>query len=200
MAEAILVTRGLAKEFRGFWAVDGVDLDIAEGSVHALVGPNGAGKTTLFNLLTGFIPRTSGSIRLAGVEIGGRRPEEVARVGLARSFQITNLFPQLSLRRHLELALAGPTGLGWRFWRSDKAVYRFTERADELLDEVGLLHQAEQHAGLSPTGVSARWNRRSRWPSTRRCCCWTSRPRGWASRTSAGQWRSCRSSAPGGPW
>ncbi|GAA3225545.1 ABC transporter ATP-binding protein [Actinocorallia longicatena] len=152
MPEAILTARGLAKEFRGFRAVDGVDLDIEEGSVHALVGPNGAGKTTLFNLLTGFLPATAGKITLAGAEISGRRPEDVARAGLARSFQITSLFPQLSLRRHLELALAGPTGLGWRFWRSDRALRDFTPRADELLDQVGLLGHAGEHAGTLAYG------------------------------------------------
>ncbi|SEG74164.1 amino acid/amide ABC transporter ATP-binding protein 1, HAAT family [Thermomonospora echinospora] len=152
MTGAILAARGLAKEFRGFRAVDGVDLDVAEGSVHALVGPNGAGKTTLFNLLTGFLPPTAGTITLGRRDLTGRRPEEVARAGLARSFQITSLFPQMTVRRHLELALAGPTGLGWRFWRSDKALRRFAGRADELLDQVGLLGFADQAAGTLAYG------------------------------------------------
>ncbi|WP_119726705.1 ABC transporter ATP-binding protein [Thermomonospora amylolytica] len=152
MTGAILTARGLAKEFRGFRAVDGVDLDVAEGSVHALVGPNGAGKTTLFNLLTGFLPATEGTIALGGRDLTGRRPEQVARAGLARSFQITSLFPEQTVRRHLELALAGPTGLGWRFWRSDKALARFSDRADELLDQVGLLEFADRPAGTLAYG------------------------------------------------
>lgn len=86
-------TTGLRKVFRGFRAVDGVDLSVAEGSVHALVGPNGAGKTTLFNLLSGFIAPSAGQIRLAGRDITGLAPERIARLGVARSFQITNLFP-----------------------------------------------------------------------------------------------------------
>jgi branched-chain amino acid transport system ATP-binding protein len=152
MGEPVLAARGLVKEFRGFRAVDGVDLDVADGSVHALVGPNGAGKTTLFHLLTGFHRPTAGTITLDGHEIAGRPPEQIARLGMARSFQITSLFPRMTLRRHLELALAGPTGLGWRFWRSDRALDRFRERAEELLEEVGLGEQAEEPAGTLAYG------------------------------------------------
>src|SRR5690606_20409608 len=108
----VLRARGLTREFRGFRAVDGVDLDVAEGSVHALVGPNGAGKTTLFNLLTGFLKPTAGSVLLQGRrELAGRSPETITRLGVARSFQITSLFAELTPRQHVELALAGPTGL-----------------------------------------------------------------------------------------
>ena len=118
--QAILSARGLTRDFRGFRAVDGVDLDVAPESVHALVGPNGAGKTTLFNLLTGFLPASGGRIELAGRDVTGLPPERVARLGVARSFQITSLFPQLAAREHVELALQSGTGLGWRFWRSAK--------------------------------------------------------------------------------
>src|SRR5829696_6452255 len=102
-----LQTFGLCKDFRGFRAVDSVELTVPAGSVHALVGPNGAGKTTLFNLLTGFLRPTAGRIEVAGQDVTGRPPEQVARRGVARSFQITSLFDQLSLREHVELALAG---------------------------------------------------------------------------------------------
>jgi branched-chain amino acid transport system ATP-binding protein len=146
-AVPVLTARGLVREFRGFRAVDEVDLDVAEGSVHALVGPNGAGKTTLFNLLTGFLKPTAGSVRLGAHELAGRSPEAISRLGVARSFQITSLFAELTPRRHLELALASPTGLGWRFWRSDKALGRFAERAEELLDETGLAGQGDVPAG-----------------------------------------------------
>ncbi|WP_329259172.1 ABC transporter ATP-binding protein [Actinoallomurus sp. NBC_01490] len=142
-----LTARGLVREFRGFRAVDGVDLDVAEGGVHALVGPNGAGKTTLFNLLTGFLKPTAGSVRLGGHELAGRSPEAIARLGVARSFQITSLFAELTPRRHVELALASPTGLGWRFWRSDRALARFAGRAGELLDQVGLAGHGDVPAG-----------------------------------------------------
>ncbi|TDE58628.1 ABC transporter ATP-binding protein [Nonomuraea mesophila] len=149
----ILRVRGLSREFRGFLAVDGVDLDIAEGSVHALVGPNGAGKTTLFNLLTGFLKPSAGSVQLAGGrELAGRSPEAITRLGVARSFQITSLFAELTPHQHVELALASPTGLGWRFWRSDRALARFAGRAGELLDQVGLSGHGHVPAGSLPYG------------------------------------------------
>ena len=148
----VLRAQGLVKEFRGFRAVDGVDLDVADGSVHALVGPNGAGKTTLFNLLTGFLKPSAGRINLRERDLTGRRPEQVARLGVARSFQITSLFAQLTPREHLQLALAGGTGVTWRFWRSDRSLDRFTERADELLEEVGLTAQAGVPAGTLSYG------------------------------------------------
>ncbi|HEX6498263.1 MAG TPA: ABC transporter ATP-binding protein [Micromonosporaceae bacterium] len=141
-----LSTRGLCKDFRGFRAVDGVDLDVAEGSVHALVGPNGAGKTTLFNLLTGFFAPTAGRIEIGGHDVTGLPPERVARLGVARSFQITSLFPQLTAREHVELALQSDSGLGWRFWRSAKLLDRYADRARELLDMVGLSAFAESAA------------------------------------------------------
>jgi branched-chain amino acid transport system ATP-binding protein len=148
----VLEARGLVREFRGFRAVDGVDLDIGEGSVHALVGPNGAGKTTLFNLLTGFLKPTEGSVRLGAHELAGRTPERIARLGLARSFQITSLFAELTPRQHVELALAGRTGLGWRFWRSDRALGRYGDRAAELLGQVGLGDHADIAAGALAYG------------------------------------------------
>jgi branched-chain amino acid transport system ATP-binding protein len=144
----VLKARALIREFRGFRAVDSVDLDVAEGSVHALVGPNGAGKTTLFNLLTGFLKPTAGSVLLEDRrELAGRRPEAIARLGVARSFQITSLFAELTVQQHVELALASGTGLGWRFWRSDRALGRFAERTGELLDQVGLADHGDVPAG-----------------------------------------------------
>jgi branched-chain amino acid transport system ATP-binding protein len=144
---ALLRTRELTKEFRGFTAVQGVDLDVAEGSVHALVGPNGAGKTTLFNLLTGFLAPTSGTIHLGDRDITGLSSEQIVHLGVARSFQITSLFDQMSLVDHVELALASPTGLGYRFWRSQKQMRQFRPRAMELLDQVGLADRGGVFAG-----------------------------------------------------
>ncbi len=143
----LLETRSLTKEFRGFKAVSDVDLTVAEGTIHALVGPNGAGKTTLFNLLTGFLKATSGTIVYDGHDITGRSPEQVAMMGIARSFQITSLFEQMTLREHVELALASPTGMGMQFWRSIKRMKVFRDRAMQLLDEVGLADRAAQPAG-----------------------------------------------------
>jgi len=148
----VLSAQGLSKEFRGFRAVDDVDLEVPEGGVHALVGPNGAGKTTLFNLLTGFVKPTKGRIILGSRELTGRPPEEIARLGVARSFQITSLFPQLTAREHVELALQGGTGLGWRFWRSDKRLARFGDHARDLLAQVRLDHLAGVHAGALSYG------------------------------------------------
>src|SRR6185503_13394653 len=134
----IVSTTALRKEFRGFAAVRDVDLRVAEGSIHALVGPNGAGKTTLFNMLTGFLTPSAGRIEIAGKDVTGEPPERIAGLGVARSFQITTLFPALTARDHVELALQAKTTLGWRFWRSDKQLHRFRDRAEELLASVGL--------------------------------------------------------------
>ncbi len=147
MPATLLETQALTKDFRGFTAVSAVDLSVAEGSIHALVGPNGAGKTTLFNLLTGFLQPSSGTIRYDGRDITGLAPEQIVPLGIARSFQITSLFDQMTLREHLELALAGPSGLGHRFWRSGKAFAQFRDRALQVLDQVGLADKAEIVAG-----------------------------------------------------
>jgi branched-chain amino acid transport system ATP-binding protein len=146
-AGALLQTRALTKEFRGFRAVSDVSLSVAEGTVHALVGPNGAGKTTLFNLLTGFLSPTSGQILFRGEDITGRQPEQIAHLGIARSFQITSLFDQMSAVDHVELALASPTGLGYRFWRSSNQMRQFRDRALDLLDQVGLADRSGAAAG-----------------------------------------------------
>jgi branched-chain amino acid transport system ATP-binding protein len=145
--ETLLQTRSLTKEFRGFRAVSDVDLVVQTGTVHALVGPNGAGKTTLFNLLTGFLEPSSGTIEYDGHDITGKRPEDIAHLGIARSFQITSLFDALTLREHLELALASRTGLGMRFWQSVTRFGRFDDRATALLDQVGLADLSGLPAG-----------------------------------------------------
>lgn len=147
-----LQTYGLCKDFRGFRAVDSVDLCVPAGTVHALVGPNGAGKTTLFNLLTGFLRPSAGRIEVAGTDVTGDPPDRVARRGVARSFQITSLFDQLTLREHVELALAGRGGLGWKFWRSDSLLGRHRADALALLDQVGLAEKADVAAGTLPYG------------------------------------------------
>jgi branched-chain amino acid transport system ATP-binding protein len=149
---AILATHGLCRDFQGFRAVNAVDLTVAEGTVHALVGPNGAGKTTLFNLLTGFLAPTGGRITFAGRDITGQPPERIAALGVARSFQVTSLFAQMGVREHVELALQAGSGLGRRFWRSERLMRRFSVRAGEILAEVGLADLADRPAGSLPYG------------------------------------------------
>lgn len=134
----ILQTHALTKRFRGFVAVDKVDLSVQAGSIHALVGPNGAGKTTLFNMLCGFVRPSAGRIVFGGQDITRLAPDQIARRGVGRSFQITSLFEQLSVVEHVSLALQAATGLGYQFWRAEQALTRFQPRALELLAEVGL--------------------------------------------------------------
>jgi branched-chain amino acid transport system ATP-binding protein len=147
-----LRTSGLTKSFRGFRAVAGVDLEVREGGVHALVGPNGAGKTTLFNLLTGFLRPSGGTITVFDEDVTGLQPEQIAHKGVARSFQITSLFENLTAREHLELALQGRTRQGLRFWRSERLLGRYRADVDDLLDQVGLAALADRPSGLLAYG------------------------------------------------
>ena len=148
----LLAVHGLTKEFRGFRAVNAVDLSVEEGTIHALVGPNGAGKTTLFNMLTGFIKPTAGRIVFNGEDVTKLPPELIVRRKMARSFQITSLFEQLTVVEHVVLALQAETHLGYRFWQSEKVLARFRERALELLTQVGLAEIAERQVASIPYG------------------------------------------------
>ncbi len=134
----ILETRGLSKEFRGFIAVKRVDLRVVRGTIHALIGPNGAGKTTCFNLLTRFLPATSGTITYKGHDITGAAPADVARMGLVRSFQISAVFPYLTSLENVRVALQRKRGGSFDFWRSDGVLRDFDARATDLLAAVGL--------------------------------------------------------------
>ena len=152
MPDLILETRGLTKEFRGFTAVQGVDLKIRRGTIHALIGPNGAGKTTVFNLLTKFLEPTAGSIAYKGEDITAERPAAVARRGLVRSFQISAVFPHLSVRDNVRVALQRPLGNSYHFWRSERVLDRLNERALALLDAVGLASFEHESAAALPYG------------------------------------------------
>jgi branched-chain amino acid transport system ATP-binding protein len=136
--EVILETRGLTKEFQGFVAVNGVDLRVGQGSIHALIGPNGAGKTTVFNLLTRFLPATSGSIVYRGEDVTRLEPAEVARKGLVRSFQISAVFPNLTVLENVRVALQRRLGTSFHFWRSQRTLEALDARAMELLAAVDL--------------------------------------------------------------
>src|SRR5499433_4123689 len=108
--DIILQTRGLTKEFKGFVAVNGVNLAVRRGTIHALIGPNGAGKTTCFNLLTHFLTPSRGRIRFKGRDITGSKPADIARLGLVRSFQISAVFLHLSVLENVRLALQRKRG------------------------------------------------------------------------------------------
>jgi branched-chain amino acid transport system ATP-binding protein len=136
--DTILETRGLTKEFKGFVAVNGVDLAVRRGTIHALIGPNGAGKTTCFNLLTHFLTPTRGQIFYNGREITGSRPAAIARLGLVRSFQISAVFPHLTVLENVRIALQRKRGHSLDFWRSERILGTLDARARELIDSVGL--------------------------------------------------------------
>ena len=152
MAEFILATSGLTKEFRGFSAVNGVDLTVRRGTIHALIGPNGAGKTTVFNLLTKFLEPTSGRIVFNGRDITDERPAAVARLGMVRSFQISAVFPHLTVLANVRLALQRPLGTSFQFWRSKKSLDRLNGEADRLLADVGLATYRDLVASELPYG------------------------------------------------
>jgi branched-chain amino acid transport system ATP-binding protein len=150
--EIILEAIGLTKEFKGFVAVKNVSLKIKRHTIHALIGPNGAGKTTCFNLLTHFLTPTSGRIEFNGLDITGSSPAAIARLGLARSFQISAVFPHLSVRENVRVALQRKLGNSFQFWRSEKVLDALDARALELVDAVGLSAFAEDQAVDLPYG------------------------------------------------
>jgi branched-chain amino acid transport system ATP-binding protein len=150
--EVILETRGLTKEFKGFVAVQDVDLRVRRGTIHALIGPNGAGKTTCFNLLTHFLAPTRGQIFYNGREITGSQPAAIARMGLVRSFQISAVFPHLSVLENVRIALQRKRGASFDFWRSERVLEALNARARELIDAVGLSEFAATAAVELPYG------------------------------------------------
>jgi len=142
-----LEARGLTKEFKGFAAVSNVDLKIRKGSIHALIGPNGAGKTTCFNLLTKFLQPTRGTIIYEGRDITRMAPAQIARLGLVRSFQISAVFPDLSVLQNVRVALQRKRGESYDFWRSEKTLTRFDDAARGFVEEVGLSEFVNNRAG-----------------------------------------------------
>ncbi len=148
----ILETDNLVKEFKGFVAVGGVSLKVRRGSIHALIGPNGAGKTTCFNLLTKFLVPTRGTIRYQGIDITRDQPAQIARRGIVRSFQISAVFPHLTVQENVRIALQRKLGNSFHFWRSDRTLARLDGRAHELLAEVGLEAYAQMVAVELPYG------------------------------------------------
>jgi branched-chain amino acid transport system ATP-binding protein len=150
--DLVIETRELTKLFAGFTAVQDVNLRVRRGSIHALIGPNGAGKTTVFNLLTKFLPPSRGQILYDGRDVTGAKPADLARQGMVRSFQISATFPHLSVRENVRIALQRELGTSFHFWRSETSLDALNERADELIEAVGLAGQASSTAAELPYG------------------------------------------------
>ena len=148
----ILETRDLTREFKGFTAVDRVNLRIRRGAIHALIGPNGAGKTTVFNLRTKFLPVTSGQILYKGQDITQLRAAEVAHMGMVRSFQISAVFPHLSVLENVRVGLQRKLGTSFHFWKSEKTLASLNDDAMRLLEEVDLGRFADTQTVSLPYG------------------------------------------------
>lgn len=152
MADAILQTRNLTKQFKGFAAVSDVNLDVEEHSIHALIGPNGAGKTTVFNLLTKFHAPTMGTIRYQGVDITKRKSAEIAKMGVIRSFQISAVFPYMTALENVRVALQRRLGTSYHFWKSARTLNVLNDEALDLLEQVGLQEFASTETVELPYG------------------------------------------------
>jgi branched-chain amino acid transport system ATP-binding protein len=150
--DVILETRDLTKDFKGFVAVKGVSLRVRRGSIHALIGPNGAGKTTVFNLLTKFLDPTAGQILFNGQDITRERPAQVARRGIVRSFQMSAVFPNLTVLENVRLALQRRLGTSYHFWRSERSLDGLDEPALATLAEVDLTAHRDTVAVELPYG------------------------------------------------
>ena len=151
-ADIILETRELTREFKGFVAVDHVNLKVRRGSIHALIGPNGAGKTTVFNLLTKFLSVTAGQILYKGEDITDRAPAEVARSGMVRSFQISAVFPHLTVLENVRVGLQRKLGTSFHFWKPESTLYALNDQAMALLEAVDLGHLANTKTVELPYG------------------------------------------------
>ncbi len=150
--DIILEARGLTMEFKGFVAVKEVNLQVRRGTIHALIGPNGAGKSTVFNLLTKFLTPTRGQILYKGRDITAMKPADVALLGMVRSFQISAVFPHLSVLENVRVALQRPLGTSFHFWKSEETLRDLRGRALELIEAVNLTPWADHLAAELPYG------------------------------------------------
>ena len=148
----ILETRGLTKEFHGFVAVSNVDLRVRRGHIHALIGPNGAGKTTFFNLLTKFLIPDRGQILYRGRDITLEKPAEVARRGIVRSFQVSAVFPNLTVLENVRVGLQRALATSFHFWKREATLGALDARARELLAQMQLGAFADMRAAELPYG------------------------------------------------
>ena len=143
MTDVILETKRLTKEFKGFTAVSDVNLQVQRGHIHALIGPNGAGKTTCFNLLTKFLVPSSGHILFNGKDITASKPAQIARQGIIRSFQISAVFPHLTVLENVRIGLQLRLGNSFHFWKSEKSLSCLNDKAMDLLAQVDLTEFAD---------------------------------------------------------
>jgi branched-chain amino acid transport system ATP-binding protein len=150
--DTVLETEDLTKDFAGFVAVRSVNLRVARGSIHAMIGPNGAGKTTCFNLLSKFLSPTRGRIVFDGRDITALRPADVAQLGLVRSFQISAVFPHLTVIENVRIALQRRRGGSFDFWRSKRVLHALDDAAMKLIADVGLADYANALAVELPYG------------------------------------------------
>ena len=150
--DIILKTSGLTKEFKGFAAVQDVNLNVKRGTIHALIGPNGAGKTTVFNLLTKFLQPTKGAIHFNGIDISAEEPAQIARRGVIRSFQISATFGHMTALENVRVALQRKLGTSLHFWRAVQSLDKLNGRAMELLEAVDLAGYARTLAAEMPYG------------------------------------------------
>ena len=153
MSDIILQTRELTKDFKGFTAVDRVDLAVQRGHIHALIGPNGAGKTTCFNLLTKFLAPSRGTIHFNGHDITAEKPAQIARRGVIRSFQISAVFPHLSVLENVRIGLQRFTGTSFHFWKGLSGLRALDARVLELLELVDLREMAALKAADLPLSL-----------------------------------------------
>jgi branched-chain amino acid transport system ATP-binding protein len=150
--DVILETKALTKAFKGFTAVDNVNLKIKRGDIHALIGPNGAGKTTCFNLLTKFLVPTSGTILFNQRDITSAAPAQIARQGIIRSFQISAVFPHLTVLENVRVGLQRKMGTSFHFWKSESSLSALNTKAMALLAEVDLAPFADTKTVDLPYG------------------------------------------------
>ena len=143
----MLEVRGLTKQFGALRASDGIDFDVAEGETHAVIGPNGAGKTTFIGQLAGNLRPDSGTVRFAGADITAFPAPRRARLGLARSFQITSVYPDFSVLQNVALAIQAHSGHSFRFWRDARTDTALIEPAKKILDDLGLAERSQVLAG-----------------------------------------------------
>ncbi len=139
---------GLRKSFGKTEIIRGVDLAIGKGERHAIIGPNGAGKSTMFNLITGRFPPTGGKVSLHGADLAGLQPFQINRMGLSRSFQITNIFPKMTVFENVRCSLLWTKGYRYSFWHMVSRSRDLTEAAEAILEQINLTERRDLPAGV----------------------------------------------------